>query len=524
MTLNNTQNLKDQIPNLERRFNALRVYGDERDFDVFEVKESKSEKNCEVPIRAYFLYPELKDDPQNKKLLSVECVENALIEFVKYKYRNWMQIVSYDRIEDKNTEAFDLSNSCAVALSSYIEIVNARRIDPEKAKAIAKRLINNIELIKQYKYGKVTKREFEGEMRRRTAEIEGKRSKPRSMELLKKDNEVLIQHIEKYVGKIEKSIHNQAFELAPLSVHIIPETHDRKGGALVTTGLSVLPMHPPGPMRALKYSELLIRLPKDWPLPLKELKIDDFFWPIGELMHLMRYIHENQQWFFDMHTFGNGDPPHPYAPNTNFCGFLFTLPVLSLPPEFCELKIDDSKNIIFLQLLPLYKEEMDFAITDTSEALLKKFEEQGSPDYIDVNRKSVVGSAEVTPGESKTAGMWCPNCKNTIRNFKLEGVRCPTCKRVIVKDQNGELMALDIPEEKGSVSKKVEKKAEKLFFEALDYLDKHIPEKALELLTKAFKLNPYDRRIWSVKSTLLFELGRRKEAYECGKEGLKYLQ
>lgn len=522
--LNNTQNLKDKIINLERRFDGLRVYGDERDFDIFEVKESKSEKNCEVPIRAGFLYPELKDDSQNKRLLSVECVENALIEFAKYKYRNWMKIVSYDRIEDKNTENFDLSNSCAVALSSYVEIVNARRTDPEKAKAIAKRLIDNIELINQYKYGEVTKREFEGEMRRRTAEIERKRSKPRSMELLRKDNENLIQHIEKYVGKIEKSIHDQAFELAPLSVHVIPETRDRKGGALVTTGLSVLPMHPPDPMRALKYSELLIRFPKDWPLPIRELKKDDFFWPIGELLHLMRYIHENQQWFFDMHTFGNGNPPHPYAPNTNFCGFLFTLPVLSLPPEFCELKIDDSKNVIFLQLLPLYKEEMDFAITDTSEALLKKFEEQGSPDYIDVNRKSVVGSAEVTPGGSKTAGMWCPNCKNTIRNFKPEGVRCPMCKRVLVKDQNGELMALDIPEEKATVSKKTEKKAEKLFFEALSYLDKHTPEKALELLTQAFNLNPYDRRIWSVMSSLLFELGRHKEAYECGKEGLKYLQ
>ena len=85
-------------------------------------------------------------------------------------------------------------------------------------------------------------------------------------------------------------------------------------------------------------------------------------------------------------------------------------------------------------------------------------------------------------------------------------------------------MALDIPEEKESVSKEAEKKAEKLFFKALGYLGKQVTEKALKLLTKAFELNPYDRRIWSVKSTLLFNLGRRKEAYECGKEGLKYLQ
>jgi hypothetical protein len=89
---------------------------------------------------------------------------------------------------------------------------------------------------------------------------------------------------------------------------------------------------------------------------------------------------------------------------------------------------------------------------------MKEFEEQGSPDYVDINRKSVVGSAEVVLGAIKTAGIWAPNCKNTIRNFKLEGVRCPMCKRVLVKDQNGELMALDIPEEKASVRRRRKKR------------------------------------------------------------------
>jgi len=520
---NNNQNETDQIRLLEGRFDALRVYGDERDFEIFEAKESKSEGDCKIPIKAAFLYPELKDDPQNKRLLSVECVENALIEFVKYKYRNWTKIVSYDRIEDKNTEPLDLSNSCAIPISSYCEIIKERRAGPEQAKAISKKLKDNIELINQYKWGKITKSEYENEMRRRTADIKEKYSRPRSIVLLKEDNELLLQHIDKYVGKIEKSIHDQAFSLAPLSIHVIPETRDGKGGALVTTGLSVLPMHPPEPLRAFNYSELIMRFPKDWPLPLKELKQDDFFWPVGELLHLMRYIHENQQWFFDMHTFGNGDPPKPYAANTNFCGLLFTLPVLSLPPEFCELQIDDSKTVIFLQLLPLYKEEMDFAITDTSEALLKKFEEHNSPDYVDIHRKSVIGSKDAIPGKAKTAGMWCPNCQNTIRNFKPEGVRCPMCKRVLVKDQTGELRSLDIPEEKMTVSEKDERKAEELFFEALSHLDNNKSEEAIKLLTQAFKLNPYDRRVWSVKCSILFELGRYEEAHKCGLEGLKYI-
>lgn len=522
MALDKDKNLNDIITEMERSFKEFRVYGDERDFNLLKVKVTPEGNICQIPIKADFLYPESKYKDGSSILLSVENVKQALVQFVKYKYRNWTKIVSYDRIENKDTAPFDVSNSCAIPLSSYIEIINARRAGTKQAKEMSNRLKANTALIQQYKYGKITKTEYDKEWKRRNKEIEAKKSKFRSMEQLRNDYELLLQHIEKYVGKIEKSIHDQAFDLAPLSVHIIPKTHDGKGRALVTTGLSVLAMHPPPQLKEFKYSELIIRIPKDWPLPFKEIKNDEFLWPIQELLHLMRYIHSNQQWFFDMHTFGNGDPPLPYASNTNFCGFLFTLPLFSLPPKFCELKIDDSKTIIFLQLLPLYKEEMDYAITNTSEALLEKYEKLNLPDYIDLKRDSAVGSSNFIPGIAKTKGMWCPICSNTIRDFKPGGYRCPMCKHILIQDHTGVLRAHDIPEEKTPISNKVKMKAEKLFFEGLSYLDKKMPEKAIEILTKAFELNPYDRRVWSLKSTILYDLGRQKEAYECGMEGLKY--
>ena len=516
-------NNEESIEILERKFDEYRVYGDERDLEIFEEDYDLEGPNCSIPIKAPYIYPELKNDKSNQLKLSPKAVEDAIGEFVKYKFRNWTKVELYRRIEDRVTDDFDLSNSCAVPLSTYTELLNARRTDPAKAKEHALKIVRNIQLINDYKYGKISEQRFKQEMGKRREEYAMGKDIPRSMVQLKKDNELILNRIEKYIGKIGKSIHDQKFELAPLSIHIIPKTHNQNYSALVTSGLSFLPMSPPNPMRFFRYSELLIKLPLDWPLPVEELKRDDFLWPIEQLNRLMKYVHTNHQWFSDMHTFGNGDPPLPFANNTGFCGFLFTLPVLSFPPEFCELRIDDTKSVIFLQLIPLYKEEMDYAITEGSDALLKKFEENNIPDYVDINRENLFGLRKPSSRPAETKGYICPFCNTVLRNFKSEGIRCPTCKRVIVKSRDGKLISLDIPEEKPSVPKKNKIKAEKLFFEGLTFFKQLKGEKALSSFNKAIKLNPYDKRVWSLKVQLLNRLGRYKEAKECAEQGMKYI-
>jgi len=277
--LSQEENIKD----LERKFEKFRVYGDERDLEIFEIKKNPNGPNCEVYIRAPYLYPELKNDPRNRTLLKPECVETALVEFIKYKFRNWTKVVLYRRIEDRVIDDFDRSNSCAVPLSTYTELINARRTNPTKAREQALRIVKNIQLIEDFKFGKISEQAFEREMLKRKEEYAQSKDIPRSRAQLKKDNELILNHIERYIGKIEKSIHDQRFELAPLSIHIIPKTHDQKYSALVTSGLSFLPMSPPNPMKFFRYSELIIKLPLDWPLPIDILKKDDFIWPIEQL-------------------------------------------------------------------------------------------------------------------------------------------------------------------------------------------------------------------------------------------------
>ena len=519
---NNQKTNEVNIVALESKFDAYRVFGDERDFDLIKRYSEPNATNCTIPIKVPYVYPELKDDPSNLIKLSPNAVNDAIKVFVKYKLRHWREVVSYRRIEDKITDDFGLENNCAIPISTYTFLQNLRRTDPIKAKQNTQRMLRNIKVIDDYKYGRITEREFQNEMRRAQEEFKDEREKPRSIFQLKEDNELVLNHIEKYVGKIGKSMHDQKFEPAPLSVHIIPKLHNQNYSALVTSGLSFAPMYSPQPMEFFKYSELLIKLPIGWPLPVETLKDDEYFWPIRELFSLMKYIHSHRQWFSDMHTFGNGNPPLPFAENTGFCGFLFMFPLISFPPEFCELRIDEFKSVIFLQLIPLYKEEMDFAVEQGSEKLLERIEKQEIPDYVNINRENIFGSNTPDYIPSKTKGYICPHCNNVLREFKPEGVRCKQCKRVVVLDNKGELISLDIPDEKPSVSEKDRQKSDAIFMNGLSLLKQSKFEKALKMFNKALILNPYGGRIYSVKMEVLYKLGRYKEAYDCAKEGMKY--
>jgi tetratricopeptide (TPR) repeat protein len=109
-----------------------------------------------------------------------------------------------------------------------------------------------------------------------------------------------------------------------------------------------------------------------------------------------------------------------------------------------------------------------------------------------------------------------------LRGFTPEGVRCPSCKRVVVQNSHGELVSLDIPDEKPSVSDKKRKKGEKFFFKGIELLKQMKFDEALVKFNKAIKLNPYDKRVYSVKMEVLLKKGKVKEAAECAKEGMKY--
>lgn len=192
-------------------------------------------------------------------------------------------------------------------------------------------------------------------------------------------------HITKWVGEPSGVFHELVSPTVHVDVHFVPAGPKRDFNTLVTSGLSDKPMN--GPFPDLRYAELVFLLPADWKLDQVDFEQEENYWPIRQLKSLARFPHEYGTWIWETHTIPNGDPPVPYAQNTEFCGIALTNPI-SLPMEFRTLEIDSKKTIHFFSLIPLFKDEMDYKLDNGIGALYDRFSKAEVSDVLDISRPS----------------------------------------------------------------------------------------------------------------------------------------
>lgn len=198
--------------------------------------------------------------------------------------------------------------------------------------------------------------------------------------------EQISNHIERHVDTVECVFHEVISDLVHVDVHCVTPTEQRPYHTLVTSGMSDLPMHAPPDAEECRFAELTICLPPDWPMTKADFQDPDNYWPIEWLKILARFPHEYETWLFEGHTVPNGDPPEPFAENSNFCAWMLFPSVLA-PPDFSKLKISEEKTIYFFAIYPLFEGEMNLKLNRGTDALIKKFTRQKVTDLLDVNRK-----------------------------------------------------------------------------------------------------------------------------------------
>lgn len=197
--------------------------------------------------------------------------------------------------------------------------------------------------------------------------------------------EAIEQHIERNIGKIYKVFH----EIVSPDIHvdiywIKTESYGKKINVLVTSGMSEKPMNTPASFKQFQYSELMIILPDDWKLDDTSLKNENNYWPLRLLKVLARYPHENNTWLGFEHTLDNENPPEKYAENVGFTGVLLYAP-LSLDISTTIMKYN-KYSIRFYCIIPLYPEEMNYALKNGTDSLTDKFEQYKVTDIVDINR------------------------------------------------------------------------------------------------------------------------------------------
>lgn len=198
--------------------------------------------------------------------------------------------------------------------------------------------------------------------------------------------EAISNHIERHVGEIEMVFHELVSDLVHVDIHWVAPTDERPIHTLITSGMSDRPMVVPDDCEDLRFAELMITLPPDWPISQEAFEDESNYWPIRLMKMLARLPHEYETWLGVGHTVPNGDPAEPYSPDTDFSCALI-LPPVTLEDEFHELEVD-GEIINFYAIVPLYAEETDYKLKHGLDKLLDRFGEADVGEVIEIGRKN----------------------------------------------------------------------------------------------------------------------------------------
>lgn len=188
-------------------------------------------------------------------------------------------------------------------------------------------------------------------------------------------------HIEEYFGEFPTIFHEIYSPDIHCDIYIVPPTEKRDYYTLITVGMGAHIMDLPEGLEIEENgrAELMICLPKSWKIGESD---PEWFWPISLLKNLSRLPINCETWLGWGHTVDNKEP---FADNTKLCGTLLVYPEgVDDGADACKLPSGDTVN--FFEVIPLYREEIDFKIDNDAHALLEKL---NVSHIVDINRENV---------------------------------------------------------------------------------------------------------------------------------------
>lgn len=191
--------------------------------------------------------------------------------------------------------------------------------------------------------------------------------------------DVIEEHIKDYFGDFPTVFHEIVSPDIHCDICIVPPSKERNYYTLLTMGMGAHIMDIPDELseEELGRAELLICLPPDWKVGENS---EEWFWPISLLKNLARLPINCNTWLGWGHSV---DHQQPFAETTGLCGSLLIYPEnVEDGAEICTLPNGD--NVNFFEVIPIYREEMDFKIDNDTKALLERM--RNVSHIVDINR------------------------------------------------------------------------------------------------------------------------------------------
>lgn len=180
------------------------------------------------------------------------------------------------------------------------------------------------------------------------------------------------QHIQSTFGAFDQVFHELDSPDIHVDICVVPPSERRNYYTLVTMGMGAHRMNVPKELAEYKLerAELAIALPPDWKLDKDSMQEQRWYWPVGLLKVLARLPISNDTWLGFGHTM---EKQSPFAEDTELCAAILTGPQdmdLDTCGEVCNLPGGEEVN--FYQVLPLYREEMEYKLEHDVDALLER--------------------------------------------------------------------------------------------------------------------------------------------------------
>ena len=184
--------------------------------------------------------------------------------------------------------------------------------------------------------------------------------------------EAIEGHIQQYFGKFENVFHELSSPDIHVDICVVPPSEERDYYTLVTMGMGAHRMNVPKELAEYKLerAELAIALPGNWKLKREDLKNERWYWPIRLLKTLARLPIASDTWLGFGHTMDNEED---FAKGTKLCAAILTGPQDTEDgSEVCILPSGEEVN--FYQVIPLYREELEYKMEHDADALLDKMD------------------------------------------------------------------------------------------------------------------------------------------------------
>ena len=179
-------------------------------------------------------------------------------------------------------------------------------------------------------------------------------------------------HIRQHFGKFEHVYHELVSPDIHVDICVVPPSEERDYYTLVTMGMGAHRMKVPEELAEYKLerAELAIALPKDWKLTQTDFQDERWYWPVRLLKALARLPIASDTWLGWGHTMDNEEP---FAENTKLCAAILISPQgAEKGSEVCLLPGGEEVN--FYQVIPLYRDELEFKLAHDADALLDKMD------------------------------------------------------------------------------------------------------------------------------------------------------